>query len=687
MNIFSDISILKGVGYKSKENIVKLISGTRIIDLLLHLPNKIIDRSISNSITNTDPNKPFTVLVTIIKHQKGFKKLPHKVICNSDFYDHIEINYFNSNVKYLMDLLPIGSQKIISGKARIFNNKIQINHPEKIINPDNYSNNYEANYPLTNNLGQNLIQKLILRASNIMDNIPEWQDQELIKQEKFLNFKETINKIHKPANSTPIGHNSNYIRRIAYDEFLSMQIALNIANMNSIEIKTKPIKSKREKEKILRKKLSYSLTKDQEQAVKEIINDLESEKIMNRLLQGDVGTGKTIVAAIACLNIIEAGYQAAFMVPTSILAKQQYEFFVNIFTDLGIKSAIITGKTTKKERAILLEKIKNGDIQLVVGTHALIYEEINFKNLALTVIDEQHRFGVNQRINLIDKGLKSNFLLMSATPIPRTLTLSLYGDLDLSIIKEKPANRQNIETSIIANDKIDELIQRIKHALSKNEKIYWICPLVNESENSNYTSTIERYEQFKKYFGEIVGMVHGQMKQDEKDDELNKFINNQYKILIATTVIEVGVNVTDATIMIIENAESYGLSQLHQLRGRIGRGNLKGKTLLIYDKHKASKTSLKRLAILRETNDGFKIAEKDLEIRGSGEILGTKQSGLPQFKIASLEAHKDLLIKAHKDAKIIINNDPELVKERGKKIRILLEIFNYKEKLKLKNYG
>jgi ATP-dependent DNA helicase RecG len=687
MNIFADIAILKGVGSKSRANIEKLISGKRVIDLLLHLPNKIIDRAISSDLEIDDPNKPLTIEVTILKHQKSINRLPYKVHCVTESSDEIEINYFNVNPKFITELLPVGSKKIISGKIRIYNNKVQITHPEKIIDPASYQSPLEANYPLTIKLGQNQIQKLIQRASNHLQELPEWIDEEFMQQHNFLSFTQTIKKIHQPGNHNDITHNSKYIRRLAYDEFLSMQLALNIANIQEVKETKEKIWAIRAQEKLLRAKLSYKLTLDQEKAIEEIINDLNSTKIMNRLLQGDVGTGKTIVAAISCLYVIEAGFQAAFMVPTSILAKQQYDFISSIFDDLNIKTALLTGKTTKKERNKILSDINSGEIKLLIGTHALIYEEINFHKLALTIIDEQHRFGVNQRINLINKGQKSNFLLMSATPIPRTLTLSLYGDLALSIIKEKPANRQNIETSIISNSKINDIIAAISRALENNEKIYWICPLVNEIEDSKYISTIERYNEFKRYFGDIVGMVHGQMKQDAKDQELNKFINNQYKILIATTVIEVGVNVTDATIMIIENAESYGLSQLHQLRGRIGRGNLKGKTLLIYDKNNVSKTSLKRLAILRETNDGFEIAEKDLELRGSGEILGTKQSGLPQFKIASLEAHKDLLIQAHKDAKAIIKTDPYLLNNRGMNLRILLEIFNYKEKLQLKNYG
>ena len=426
--------------------------------------------------------------------------------------------------------------------------------------------------------------------------------------------------------------------------------------------------------------LPFKLTKSQNDVISEILADQKKPERMSRLIQGDVGCGKTVVAAAAILNTINSGYQVALMVPTAVLGTQHYKFFNDFLRN--ISTILLTGNIKGKKRDTLLSDIESGNAQLIIGTHALFYDKIKFKNLGLVVIDEQHRFGVKQRMKLIEKGFACDFLLMSATPIPRTLAATIYGDMEVSCITEKPQNRKPIDTRVISLHKIDNVITAITRAILKKEKIYWICPLVEESNILTLSAVEDRFTKFQKIFGEKdVAMIHGKMTPDKKDLILKNFLDGKYKILIATTVIEVGINIPDATIMVIEHANQFGLAQLHQLRGRVGRGEKQGVCILLYNNKQISDTSLSRLKVMSESNDGFKIAEKDLQIRGSGEILGVKQSGLPNFKIAQLRYHYDLLKTATNDAKLLLHNDPDLVSPRGKAVRILLEIFEYNSKI------
>ncbi|MFZ8865141.1 MAG: ATP-dependent DNA helicase RecG [Rickettsiales bacterium] len=687
MKILSNISYLKGVGPTTRKLISKLVSGDKIIDLLLHIPNSVIIRSLTDDYNNIASNQILTTEILINNHKESYKSSPYIINCCNKLGKEVTLSYFNSRKYNLKTLLPIGETRIISGKATIFNGKLNFINPDRIFTAHNFKNYVEPVYPLTQGLFPLTHRKIIKQALTLIEEIPEWQDEHIIKKYNFPKFKEALIKLHSPDNLDDLTHDSIYLKRLAYDEMLAMQLALRIARSNQLDFKQTPILGSNILAGKLLALLPFALTKAQNQALSDIRADLASTNKMTRLLQGDVGCGKTIVAALAILDVIEAGKQAAFMAPTSVLAKQHDEFFSEYFPKLKIKTALITSATKGKKRKEILAKLANGEINLLIGTHALIYDAVNFNNLGLVIIDEQHRFGVEQRLKLVEKGQNTNFLLMSATPIPRTLALTLYGDLEVTSIMEKPANRKNIVTRIISNERIAEILTAIARALKNGEKIYWVCPLIEESEQLSMTNLEDRYQEFSKIFGQEVGFIHGKMKPEEKNKILADFINGKIKILLATTVIEVGVNVVDATIMVIEHAENFGLAQLHQLRGRVGRGNQAGKCILLYDKNLISKTSFRRLAIMRDSNDGFKIAEEDLKIRGGGEVLGTKQSGMPEFKFASINMHFELLKIAQQDAKLLLEGHNEHSNVRLAKAQNLLKIFGYEYKFKFKNLG
>ena len=584
----------------------------------------------------------------------------------------------------------------------------------------------EARYSLTAGLHQKKLQNIMEVALGYLkkNSFCEWINEGFLLKEGFLSFRDSLEFLHRPRNVDDISPpskikdfdspsrgeleskkikdsnfysrkelgsvlegelgevtNSLLFRRLAYDELFAMQLSLQVLRQNNNIEDGKEIKNDSLLVNKLIEYLPFSLTKGQLSVIEEIQEDFAGSGKMIRLLQGDVGCGKTIVAMVSCLYIIESGYQAAFMAPTSVLAGQLHNFAQEFLQKLDIRIAFVTGSVKGKKRENILKKIKDGEIDLVIGTHALFYDGVEFCKLGLSVIDEQHRFGVEQRGRLTEKSKnpsEANVLLMSATPIPRTLSLTIYGDINISTITEKPAGRKEIITRIMEKKKIPDILEGFKRAIENDEKIYWVCPLVEESEILNFSAAIDRFEIFKEIFGvENIGLVHGKMKEKEKNQALDSFINGETKILVATTVIEVGVNAPDSTIMVIEHAEQFGLAGLHQLRGRVGRGNKQGKCILLYDQNNIKHNSLKRLKILRDSNDGFYIAEKDLQIRGSGDVLGTKQSGLPEFRIANLAEHFDLLQIASKDAKLLLNQDPELMSERGEASKVLLDIFDY----------
>jgi ATP-dependent DNA helicase RecG len=545
----------------------------------------------------------------------------------------------------------------------------------------------DRTYPLVGGLTQKFVKKIIDVAIGKAPDLPEWIDKSVIKQEGWESWKESIKPIHFPKINPSDDMGNIYRRRLAYDELLANQIAMKIVRGNIKNADGRVVKIRKNEDNLckkLMKNLGFELTNGQKEVLQEIFKDLASLKKMLRLLQGDVGSGKTVVALLSMLAVIEDRKQAVIMVPTGILANQHYEWISKVCEGLDVNIGLLTGKVKGKKREKILEDVKNGEIDILVGTHALVQDWVKFHDLALVVIDEQHKFGVLQRLALTEKGNKPDVLLMTATPIPRTLTLTIYGDTDVSSLREKPINRKPIDTKIMSNKKIRNVVDGLKRVLEKGEKVFWVCPLIEESEESYMANVEDRFQKFKKVFGEdTVGLIHGKMKADAKEKIMESFFKSdgKIKILIATTVVEVGVDVPDATVMVIENTEHFGLSQLHQLRGRVGRSDKKSYCILLYGR--VGDAGVKRLEIMRKTNDGFLIAEEDLKIRGAGEMLGTKQSGLPSYKVANLNCDYDLLNKASQDARLFLEKDSAMTSERGKAVRILLYLFGYDSSLKL----
>ncbi len=615
-----------------------------------------------------------------INHNNS-KRKPFKIYCANET-GVIHLLYFNYYPQYLLKWVKVGSELIVIGKVDSFNYINQIAHPE-VINPIRSNNisiaKEDVIYPLTYGITNNQLQKYIKFVIDLLPDHEEWISSNIMREFSWTSFKDSLQKIHHPKDIVDINPFSSARKRIAYDELLATQLMVNLLRQYKNSQMGRSVVGCGNLLKDFISNLPFELTSGQLQAIEEITRDQVSPNKMSRLLQGDVGSGKTVVAFVAMLNCIESGAQAVLMAPTDILANQHFITAEKFLSKLPIRYAILTGKTKQKERNRIINELKNGEIQILFGTHAVFQEKIMFKDLALVVIDEQHRFGVEQRISLVNKGNKADLLIMSATPIPRSLSLALYGDMDITQISEKPKSRIAIKTSIIPITKINEVTSSLKNIIHKQGKIYWICPLVSESENEEKMAVETRLKELSKLYPNMVGMVHGQLDAKIKQENLDKFITGEYRILVATTVIEVGVDVPDATVIVIENAESFGLSQLHQLRGRVGRGDKPSNCILLY-KSPMSNTSWQRLKILRDSDDGFVLAEKDLELRGGGDIIGTKQSGMPNFKAVDFIAHYKLIPLANNQAKRILSEDPMLESSYNHKYRELLYIFGFNYK-------
>ena len=667
---------LPGIGDKNSIYLSRLIDGETVKDMLFHKPIDIIDRSYKPKIAEAQHGKVATLRVKVDKHSPSPRRgLPYRVTA-SDETGEITLVFFNAHPDYLKKHLPMGEDVLISGTLDRYQGKLQMTHPDYILPPskEDQMPKIEPIYPMTQGLSPKTFRKAMLAALDQCPDLPEWHDPTIIKRHQWRTWKEAILNLHKPDNASDLSEHSKYRERLAYDELLSSQLTLAIVrNMTKTKAGRVLQSDNSLKSKIIAV-LPYQLTGAQERALQEIYNDMQSPHKMLRLLQGDVGAGKTIVALLAMAQAVEAGTQAAIMAPTEILARQHAESLEEICHAAGIKTITLTGRDKGKKRDAILEQIADGSAQIIIGTHALFQEIVIFKDLGLAVIDEQHRFGVHQRMMLSGKNKDTDTLVMTATPIPRTLTMTVFGDMDTSRLDEKPAGRKPIDTRLLSIDRIEELAISLKKKIAEGNRIYWVCPLVEESEVMDLAAAEERYISLERSFGNRVGLVHGQMKAEVKDETMSKFARGELDILVATTVIEVGVNVPEATIMVIEHAERFGLSQLHQLRGRVGRGSAQSHCFLLYGK--LSETAKERLQIMRETEDGFVIAEKDLELRGAGDILGTKQSGLPKFKLANLDEHRDLLAMARDDARLTIEKDPRLESERGQALKVLLHLFD-----------
>ena len=647
--LLSDLTKLKGVGKKTAE-LLKKKKITNILDLLWKLPKKYTDKSISTKIENIKIGEEQTVTITPYKYNfPRIRNLPNRVLCK-DETGFLDCVFFNSYEGYIKKILPLGKQITINGKINFFRNKYQITNPKYVSEDSNLIKTKHKKYSLTEGISENVYNKIINQIINNLPDLDEWHNQEILKNFNNVSWKEAVNLLHKPEN---IGKfQSSFYRRLAFDEIFSSFLVQS-------EIRKK-IKKKKKKTKVIDIKLqnrfiqnlNFKLTEDQIKSINEINNDISSNQKMFRLLQGDVGSGKTIVAIIAAYNVINAGFQVAIMAPTEILARQHYSSIKKNFNS-SINVEILSGQTDHRSKKKILNNLERNKINLLIGTHTIFQKKINFKNLGLIIIDEQHKFGVNQRKKLSDKGGDDcDILLMSATPIPRTLTMTIYGDMDISLIKQKPKFRKKVITYTKLDSKINEIINFIQKEISNGNQIFWVCPLIEESNKIDHSSAIKKFEYLKKIFPNKVDILHGKTEKIEKELILKKFLDEKIKILVSTTIIEVGIDFPNANVIIIENANKFGLSQLHQLRGRVGRGQ-KDSTCILMFKSSLSENARKRLNILKKNNDGFKISEEDMKLRGYGDVLGFKQSGLKIFKLADPVHNHDLFSLAEREIKRI----------------------------------
>lgn len=674
--LFRPLTTLASIGPRNGKLLEKLVDGPKILDLLWHMPIDFVDRRKTAKISDLQRDHIFTLTVTVVKHTPAPRRnLPYRVLCR-DETGTINLVFFNANKDWLHKQLPINGDVVISGKIDFYQGKPQMVHPDAIGTLEDLEaiQRLDPIYPLTAGITHKTLSKAMTSAQSAIKELPDWLDEAHKLRENWPSFAEALQSVHHLQSERELDPLHPCRARLAYDELLAGQLALALVRYRQKRLQGRAYSTNGPYRDRLMEALPFTLTGAQQKSIKDIDEDMGAELKMLRLLQGDVGSGKTVVAAIAMLNAIESGAQAALMAPTEILARQHAESLAPWLEAAGVRHVILTGRDKGKSRDVLLQQIASGAAQVVIGTHALFQDNVIFDDLGLAVIDEQHRFGVQQRMKLAEKGRGVDTLVMTATPIPRTLTLTAYGDMDVSRLDEKPPGRKPIDTRLISNEKIDDMIDGLKRQTKEGARAYWVCPLVEESEVMDLAAAEERYEILQAHFGERVGLVHGRMKGEEKDAVMEKFVTGDIDILVATTVIEVGVNVPEATIMIIEHAERFGLSQLHQLRGRVGRGADKSFCFLLYATP-VSETAKERLSTMRETEDGFKIAEKDLKLRGGGDILGTRQSGLPDFKAAILPPHEELLATARDDARLIIDKDPELKSERGTALRTLLYLF------------
>ena len=684
--LLSPINKLKGVGPKL-ENIINKLGIKLNVHFLWHFPYRIIEKKYYENIHDAPLNQLVTLKIEVVKHYPSkFRRQPYRVTCLANDTP-IDIVYFNARHPVVRSVLPPKSIKMISGKLDFFKNKFQITHPSSIENISDIQllREKEPVYSLTAGLNMKSFIKLSNQVLQSVPDLDEWIDKILITKYKFTSWKDAVEKLHNPEIDDTYSEKNFYRRRLAFDELFAHQLAICIVRTIDNRKKSISFKSNDKFRNNLIKSLEFKLTNSQLTVLNEIQSDLFSNKQMIRLLQGDVGSGKTIVALISMLTVIESGYQVTLMAPTSILAYQHFENIAKLINKLPIEIDILTGKDKGKKRLDKLEKIKNGDTKIIIGTHALIQEGVSFKKLGLSVIDEQHRFGVYQRMAFNYKGFRPSILVMSATPIPRTLTLAAYGDMDESRLIEKPIGRKPIKTSVLTIKKEGNLIERVGNKIkNSNDKFFWVCPLIEESQELDLKAATDRYNSLNKVFKNKVLLIHGQLNEKDKEATMEKFKNEDYRILVATTVIEVGIDIKSATTIIIEHAERFGLAQLHQLRGRVGRNNEESYCILLH-KENINDTAKKRLNIMTETNDGFLIAEEDLKIRGPGEILGKRQSGLPSFNVADLSYDGDLLEEAKLNAEKIINNDPKL--ENHKNLKDLLYIHERDTAIRTINAG
>jgi ATP-dependent DNA helicase RecG len=694
--LFAEVTSLPGVGPKQDKLLRYLLScdhTPRLVDLLLHLPSSVIDRRNRPKVRDAARGTVVTLEVTVDRHRPPpprNARAPYLVYASDDTGD-VVLTFFRAKPDYVEKILPVGAKRYVSGTVQMYDGIPQIVHPDRVIDEEAFAklSGIDPVYPLTEGLALGSLRRAIAQALTRLPALPEWISPDVLSRCSFPPLKEALDRVHVPQEMTDILPENPFWSRLAFDELLAGQLALALVRAQL----RRPAGNRHAGDGHLRNKiidaLPYALTSSQQQALAAIADDLSKPLRMLRLLQGDVGSGKTVVALLASAAVAEAGKQAALMAPTEILARQHAKTIAPLAERAGMNVAILTGREKGKERREILARLEAGEIDILVGTHALIQDDVVFKSLALAIVDEQHRFGVRERLALTSKGEAVDVLVLSATPIPRTLVLTYFGDMDISELREKPAGRQPIDTRAVANTRLGEVMDGIGRALQAGKLVYWICPLVEESEaegTDHLTNATDRFESLQQRFGELVGLVHGQMKGTEKDRVMGQFAAHEIRLLVATTVVEVGVDVPAASIMVIENAERFGLAQLHQLRGRIGRGSEASTCILLYHEP-LGQMSKSRLAVIRETTDGFRIAEEDLKLRGEGDVLGVRQSGLPGYRIARPEVHAQLITQARDEALRVLKENPKLQGPHGEALRCLLYLYERDEAIPLLSAG
>ena len=693
--LFAPLSSLPGIGPKLGDLFARLlghesIEDCRVIDLVFHFPHSIVDRRHQPGIAHAQQGVIVTITGRIDRHQPpppGKSSQPYRVFLH-DETGELALTFFRVKGNWLEKALPLDETVVVSGKVDWFNGRASMVHPDYMARLGEADNVplVEPVHGLTAGLTSRVLRKVVEAAIARIPQLPEWIEQMLLQKQGFPSAFDALHRMHDPRDETDLDPQAPHRRRLAYDEFLAGQISLALVRQRLRKVAGRPVIASGRLSRPVVDALPFSLTDSQKVAISEVLKDMTAEQRMLRLLQGDVGAGKTAVALMAMLAAVESGGQAVLMAPTEILARQHFATLARMAAPAGVTIDVLTGRTKGREREAILERIASGETEIVIGTHALFQDNVAYKDLVLAVVDEQHRFGVHQRLRLTAKGISPHMLVMTATPIPRTLVLAAFGDMDVSKLTEKPAGRKPIQTVVVPQERVGDIVDRLRAALAEGKKAYWICPLVEEAEESELMSVEERHATLASVFGPAAGLVHGRMSGPEKDAAMLAFKSGETRLLVATTVVEVGVDVPDASIMVIEHAERFGLAQLHQLRGRVGRGEEASSCILLY-KGPLSENGRARLSILRETEDGFRIAEEDLKLRGEGELLGTRQSGTPGFLVASLEAHGDLLEIARKDAAYVLERDPDLTGERGEAIRTLLYLYRRDEAIRFLRAG
>jgi ATP-dependent DNA helicase RecG len=681
--LFAPVTALPGIG-PQLGRLVARAAGPDVVDLLWHLPTGLVDRRAAPAIGALHPRDwPAGAVVTlrgkVERHQPAIGRRPYRVFVG-DGTGALVLVYFNVKGDYLERLLPVGAERIISGQVEYYDGMPQIVHPDYVVTSEQADRlpALEPVYPLTAGLSSRVVARGIAAALERAPELPEWLDPALLARRGWPSWRAAVAAAHAPRSAADLDPLSPARERLAYDEILASQLAVALVRARRRRRRGRVLAGTGALRSRAEAAFGFALTRSQQEALAEIAGDMKAPHRMMRLLQGDVGSGKTVVALLAMLIAVESGGQAALLAPTEVLVRQHHQVLQHLAAPAGVEVGLLTGREKGRARESMLASLASGLTPIVVGTHALLQEEVIFRDLALAVIDEQHRFGVEQRLALAAKGRDADTLLMSATPIPRTLMLTAYGDLDTSRLVEKPPGRRPVDTRTVPLDRAREVTDAVARALKRGAKVFWVCPTVEESETADIAAAEERYRALSELLPGRVGLVHGRMKGAEKDRAMAAFAEGPSDLLVATTVIEVGIDVPAATVMVVEHAERFGLAQLHQLRGRIGRGGEASTCLLLYQTP-LGEVARRRLQILRESGDGFRIAEEDLRLRGGGEALGTRQSGLPELRLADLARHESLVALAHDDARLILERDPQLASGRGAALRLLLYLFRRDE--------